>query len=184
MNLASLIVSCISLVVVTAIGVRSVKVGERSATASEKSAAASESASDSASRALEATQVATDATLRSALASEKTAALANQDARIRRLESVLEAVLEMRELFNDQVIARGETATGWDETTHSPNALARLAQSRTLEGRIVLFEKEFDQNSSVWRLTHDSLFGWRSNIFEDAIESVKGLLRSAVSQAD
>jgi hypothetical protein len=161
-----------------------VKVGERSAIASEKSATASESASNSASQAADATQVATQATLRSALASETTAALANRDARIRRLESVLEVVLEMRELFNDQVIARGETATDWGETVHSPNALARLALSRKLEGRIVLFEKEFVQTSSVWQLAHDSLFGWRSNIFEEAIESIKSLLRSAVNLSD
>jgi hypothetical protein len=184
MNLASLIVSSLSLVVVTLIGVRSVKTGERSALASEKSAAASESASNSASRAADATQIATDATLRSALASETSAALANQDARIRRLESVLEVVLEMRELFNDQVLAKGESATDWGEPIHSPNALARLALSRKLEGRIVLFEKEFDQTSVVWRLSHDSLFGWRSNIFEEAIESIKEMLRSAVNQSD
>jgi hypothetical protein len=90
----------------------------------------------------------------------------------------------MRELFNDQVIAKGESATDWGEPIHSPNALARLALSRKLEGRIVLFEKEFDQTSVVWRLSHDSLFGWRSNIFEEAIESIKEMLRSAVNQSD
>jgi hypothetical protein len=170
--------------VVTVIGIRSVKVGERSAIASEKSATASELASNSASQAAQATQIATDATLRSALASEASAASANQDARIRRLELVLDAVLEMRELFNDQVIAQGETATDWGEPAHSPKALARLALSRKLEGRVVLFEKEFDQTSSVWRLAHDSLFGWRSNIFEEAIESIKGMLRLTVNQSD
>jgi hypothetical protein len=90
----------------------------------------------------------------------------------------------MRELFNEQVIARGETSTDWGETVHSPNALARLALSRKLEGRIVLFEKEFIQTSSVSQLAHDSLFGWRSNTFEEAIESIKSLLRSAVNLSD
>lgn len=90
----------------------------------------------------------------------------------------------MRELFNEQVIAKGETATDWGEPIHSPNALARLALSRKLEGRIVPFESEIDQTSSVWHLAHDSLFGWRSNIFEDAIESVKSMIRAAVSQGE
>ena len=181
MSLASLIISSISLVVVTFIGVRSVRTGERSAEASERSAAASESSSRSVERAADATEVATSASLRSALASEATSALASQDARVRRTEFLLELVLEMRELFNYQVAPLEVKATSWDEAIDSPNALARLALARRLEWRLVLFENIFDQNSATWRLAVDSIYGWRSPIFDESIADIKGLLRGIVT---
>jgi hypothetical protein len=177
MNLASLIVASISLLAVTVIGIRSVRTGERSASASEQSARASESSSQSSERAADATERATAASVRAALASEDTAAIASQDAKIRRTESLLEVVLEMRELFNYQVAVQKLKATPWDEAIDSPNALARLALSRRLEGRLVLFEDIFDQNSPTWRLAVDSIYGWRGPTFEESITDIKKLLR-------
>jgi hypothetical protein len=180
MSLASLIVSGLSLVTVVIIGVRSVRLGERSTRASEESTLASVNASESSERAAIASEKAAEATRRSARASEVSASVSVRDAQIRRTEALLEVVLQMRELFNSQEADNDGGNFGWSTPIHSPESLARLALTRRLEGRLVLFAKEFDMDSPIYQLT-DPLFGWRSSNFEQAILDVKSLIVAAAN---
>ena len=153
MNLASFLVSLAALLAVVVIGVRALGQGERSARSSEQSAAAS---------------------VRSAVASERAARIAEGDALLRRLEGLMDVVLQMRELFNDQVSVHD---TMWVPGYGAPETLARTALMRLLEGRLVLFPERFGAQSSVAVLTTTHL--WSSTYLEGAIEEIKAALREA-----
>ena len=84
MNVSSTVLSGLSLVAVIIIGWLSIRLGERAAKVAEESTRASERAAG--------------ATERSVVASERAALLASQDAKIRRIEALLDVVLEMRQL--------------------------------------------------------------------------------------
>ena len=114
------VLSGLSLAAVVVIGWRSIQLGARSAAAAEKSAQASVDAA-------EASVNAAEATMRSVTASEHAAFLASQDARLRRLEAVLDVILEMRELFNEQMVAHEMDVPPWVPPRHSPEELGRIA---------------------------------------------------------
>jgi hypothetical protein len=204
MNLASLILSSLSLVaVIIIIGWRSVSLGERSAKASEQSAQSSEVAAratmDSAAaseraavatersvvaaeRAAAATQQsvsvserAADATERSVAVSERMVALASLDAQYRRVEAVLDVVLEMRQVFNEQEYAHEGEVPPWVPAMHSPETLERLALGRKLEGRLVPLEEVLDARTNVRTLLGAHF--WGSGTLESAITEVKELLK-------
>lgn len=173
-----MILSSLSLVVVIVVGWRSITLGARSAKASEESARASEAAAKATEKSTQASVRAAEATERSVAASERAAALAAQDARVRRIESVLDTVLEMRELFNEQQAVHKNDGTPWTPGWGSPEALARLALCRRLEGRLVLFADELGARTSVRTLT--TIENWGSGDLEMAITEVQELLKATV----
>jgi hypothetical protein len=175
MESVALIVSCLSLVAVVVIGWRTILVGARAAKASEDSASASERSAKASEESAAASSLAAAATERSVAASERAAALAEQDAIYRRLEALLDVVLAMRELFNEQHASQ-VLGSPWVPAYNSPEALARLALMRKLEGRLVPFDERFDSNSACRILTTSYL--WSSTHLEQAIEALKQLLRS------
>lgn len=178
MNLAALVVSSLSLLAVVLVGWRSISLGERSAKASEDSAKASEVAAKATERSTQASVRAAEATERSVAASERAAALAATDARVRRIESVLDTVLAMREVFNEQNAAHESEVPPWTPSLHAPEALARLALCRKLEGRLVPFTDELDASTSVRTLTTTQ--NWNSGLLEFAISEVSELLKATV----
>jgi len=105
MNLATLILSSLSLIAVIGLGLKANVLGQRSAKASEKSA--------------EASVAAAEAIERSVAASERAAGLAAQDARVRRIEAVLDTLLEMRQLFSEQRAAHEDEVPEWKLSHHS-----------------------------------------------------------------
>ncbi len=163
------IFSVLSLMAVIAIGYKTLQLGQRSAKASEASAEAS----------IQAAQ----ATERSVIASEKAARLAAHDAQVRRIMSVLDVVLEMRELFNEQVspIVNKPVGPISRQTVQltSPEKLSRLALSRKLKVRLVPFENKV-QESSPLRSLVEGLF-WNTNDLEGAITELKGWIKEAIS---
>lgn len=165
MNLAALVISSLSLLVVIIIGLRSVRLGERAAKASEDSARASEDAAK--------------ATERSVMASERAAALAEQDAKIRRIEGVLDVVLAMREVFHEQGVAHEKDAPPWVPALHSQEMLIQTALRRKLEGRLVLFEEQLDSSTAVRTLTNPNL--WSTGLLEKAIDETEALLKVTAS---
>jgi hypothetical protein len=165
----------LSLVAVVIIGWLTLQLGRRSTDASERSATAAIQAAEATERSVgaseqsaEASLQAAQATERSVAASEAAARLAAQDARMRRVEAVLDVVLEMRALFNDQV---KEAEGPWVPAYGSTEALARLALSRRLEARLVPFEEEIQQGSDLSMLT--TTFNWSSTNLESTITLLK-----------
>ncbi len=177
MNLASLIISCLSLITVVIIGWRSISLGERAARASEDSAQASQTAAKATEGSLIASRSAAAATERSVVAAERAAALAAQDARLRRLEAALEVILEMREVFNDQEMPHLHDGAPWTPARYSPEELQRFACSRQLEGRLVPFEDIFDARTSARTLTTTT--NWSNGLLENAIAELKDAMRKS-----
>ena len=168
MNLASLIISSLSLVAVVLIGLRSIRLGERSTKSAEASTAASEAAA-------KATELSAIASERAAKGSERAAAVAEQDARYRRIERALDAALEMRELFNRQMLSDpGHERKGLMQ----PEILGRVALKRKLEGRLAPFEVGFDSLAPVRDLATARVEMWSTGTLEAAIQLLKALLRS------
>jgi hypothetical protein len=176
-NLTTLIISGLSLVAVVIIGYRSVKLGERSTKASEDSAKASEAAAEATEESAIASRRAAEATERSVVASDLAASLAAQDAQIRRIEAVLDVVLNMREIFNEQQFIRQPGHAPPTPEIHSPEALARLALIRKLEARIVPFEDRFDTSTPTRILTNSYL--WSTIHLEGSIDELKKFLKEA-----
>lgn len=159
------------------LGRRSTDASERSATAAIQAAEATERSVGASERSAEASLQAAQATERSVAASEAAARLAAQDARMRRVEAVLDVVLEMRALFNDQVKAH-EAEGPWVPAYGSTEALARLALSRRLEARLVPFEEEIQQGSDLYMLT--TTFNWSSTYLESTITLLKAWIKETV----
>jgi hypothetical protein len=172
MNLASLVISSLSLVVVLFIGLRTISIGQRSNALGERSARAAEDSANASVAAARATE-------RSVTASERASALAAQDAHVRRIERLLETVLEIRALFNSQHALHENEVPAWIPGWHSPEQLARLALCRQLEARTVPFAEDFGSSTAVNVLaTTDN---WNSGQLEQAISEVKSLLAVAAS---
>ena len=178
MDVASLIISSLSLIAVLIIGWRTIMSGERSAKASEESAEASVLAAQATERSVVAAESAAKATERSVAASERAAALAASDACYRRIVATLAVVLEMREAFNDQHAAHESEEPPWVPPTHSPEALQRLALMRTLEGRLVGIDRLVEPTTASRTLITTYL--WTSGTLELAITEMKELLKSQV----
>lgn len=140
------------------VGYYSVLLGRRAAVASERAA---------------------EGTERSVQASKRAASLAAQDARYRRAEALLDAVLEMRELLNSQNVAHKDEALVRQPRQSSDEMLQRVALRRKLEGRLVPFEIE----ATSWTWVQN-LFGsrddWNTITLEDAIHGVRALMRSMI----
>ena len=179
MNLASLVISSLSLIAVIIIGWRSIRLGQRAAKAAEVSAKASEAAAKATKESALASERAAEATERSVRASERAAALADQDARCRRIEGVLDVILSMREVFNEQVVTHEKDFPPWTPGLHSQEMLIRTALRRKLEGRLVLFEEQLDSRTATRTLTTPNL--WSSGLLETAIDEVKALLKAAAN---
>jgi hypothetical protein len=147
MDFASLAISLGALVAVVVIGVRSLRQGEKVVRSAEES---------------------TGSSLRAAVASERAASVAESDARIRRLERLMDLVLEMRELFNDQITEHGSI---WVPGYYTPETLARTALNRKLEAGLVIFRSRTGMLGKVFTLT--TTHNWNSTILEEAIEEIK-----------
>ena len=178
-NLAALIVSSLSLIAVVIIGYRSIKLGERSAKASEESAKASEGAAKASKDSAISSSRAAEATERSVVASERAAVLAAQDAQVRRLEAVLDVVLNMRQIFNEQQFIRQPGHPPPTPEIHSPEALARLALIRKLEARLVPFDEKFDTTTPTRILTNSYL--WSTIHLEGSIDELKKFLKETAN---
>lgn len=176
MNLAALIVSSLSLIAVVIIGYSSIRLGTRSTKASEDSAKASETAAKATEQSAIASSRAAGATERSVLASERAAALAAQDARVRRIETVLDVVLAMREVFNELVALQEPGHPPPTPAPGSSEALARLALMRKLEVRLVPFGDIFDSTAPTQILTNSYL--WSTIHLEGSIDELKKLLKA------
>ena len=155
------ILSGLSLIAVVIIGWKTLEYGHRSTEASEKSADASVQAAQ--------------ATERSVVASERAARLAEQDAEVRRIESLLDVVLEMRALFNEQ-----NAVTQLLPSRGSLEALARIALIRRLEVRLVPFETKVKQDSNLHSLKSQA--NWSSTNLEGAIAELKRWITQAISR--
>jgi hypothetical protein len=176
MNIASLLVSVAALLAVIFVGLRTIRLGERSAKAAEDSAKSSERAVLATERAVEASVEASATSARSAKASESAATIAAMDARIRRVEGLMDVLLAMREVFNRQVEDHGGLGSPWNPEYGSREALDRLALMRTLETRLVLFDGDrFGPTTNIVQIPLTLL--WRSDQLEFAIEEVKQELR-------
>jgi hypothetical protein len=164
----STIISLVSLLVVAVLGLWNIYLGKRTTKASEDSAKATE---------------------RAVKASERGVALAEQDAKCRRLAGVLEVVMEMRELYNEQLIANAyipggfSYLTGWQPATGSPEMVDRTALYSKLMGRLVLVEKELGPNSKVQALTSTGCL-WTTGQLDGAVDDVTAVLRTAAMPTD
>lgn len=157
-----------------------VALAQRSTGASERSAEASADAARATEVSTAATLQAAEATERSVAASELAARLAAQDARVRRIEALLDVLLEMRATFNDQVIGQhGDEPRVRGYRT--PEALERLALCRKLEVRLVPFEQEF---AGTGLPTLTTTYNWMSGGLEDAISQVKDLLKQSLTDQE
>jgi hypothetical protein len=160
MHSVAVSLSGLSLVAVIVIGWKTLQYGRRSTEASECAATASVQA--------------VLATERSVLASEQAARLAEQDALVRRIDPVLDVVLEMRQLFNDQVVI-----SELNPRNGSPEALARLALCRRLEVRLVPFKDKIEPGSDLYVLANG--INWFSDTLERAITDLKSWISNAIS---
>jgi len=177
------LLSGLSLVAVVIIGSKTLRLGQRSTEASERSAQASVEAAAATHRSVEASEraaiaseEAAHATERSVFASERAAVLAAQDARVRRLEAVMDVLLQMRALFNEQ---HSLNPADWVPGINSPEALARLALQRALEARLVPFEDDLPLGVNV--RTVPTTWLWSSTLLEQAIAEIKELMKAATS---
>lgn len=170
-----MIISGLSFIAVVIIGYRSIKLGQRSTKASEDSAKASEKAAKGTEESAISSSRAAEATERSVVASERAAALAAQDARVRRIEAVLDVVLGMRVVFNEMNALQQPGHPPPTPDLHSPEHLERLALIRRLEVRLVPFDNKFDETTPTRILTRSYL--WSSTHLEGSIDELKKFLK-------
>lgn len=177
MTLASLVLSGLSFVAVVLIGARSIKLNERSTRAAESSIAESARATEATKQAAVAAEQssisserAANATTKSAQTIERMAAMVRADVVLRRIEAVMDTLIEMRELFNIQKALWSSNAAEV-ETMTSPSVLARLALQRRLEIRLVAIKDVFDNTTNTATLATTST--WDSERLEGAIEEAK-----------
>ena len=151
--MVSIALSGVSLLVVAGLGWWNIRLGKRTTKASEDSAQATE---------------------RAVKASERAATLAEQVAKLRRVAGVMDVVLEMREIFNEQIVANSQEP--WVPAYSSLETVARTALMRKLEGRLVFFEHELDSTTSVRTLT--TTYNWSTTILDQAVTEVTDLLKA------
>lgn len=112
------------------------------------------------------------------VATERSTRLASQDARLRRIEALLDVLIEMRDLFNRQMSLPGRTMDGWQPPYGSPEALERVALGRRVEVRLVLLEDQFASEARTRYLAgSQSVSVWSNGDIEGAIYEAKVLLR-------
>ncbi len=164
MELATIVLSGLSFVAVVLIGGRQLRLGREQLRLARKSASASQQSAAASERAAE--------------ASVRAAAKAEQDAVVRRLESVLEVVTEMRALWNEQTVAGG--ASGSELVSGSPEILARLRLMRQLESRLVVVEQfaaDMEKTKNLAHVFADA--GCGSVQLDRAIDETKRVLWTA-----
>jgi hypothetical protein len=158
---ASTIISIVSLLVVAILGLWNIYLGKRTTKAAEESARA---------------------TKESVKATELATALAQQDARLRRVEGILDVLLEIRDTWNKQH-ADHRNEPGWVPALDSPEQLARLDLCRKLDGRLLFFGDEIDSNTAVRTLARDRI--WTSNVqIDQAIDDMTKFLKTASTPSD
>ena len=160
------VLSGLSLIAVIVVGGWTIRLGSRSAQSAEESTKAAEAA--------------VSETRRAAEASVRAAEIASSDAQLRRVEAVLDTVLEMRALFNDQSNSKNPPAFD-AELIHQPDELARLALCRKLEVRLTSVS-EIGEQSVTTRLS-TSGNNWCSGDFEASISELKSLIAPPVDAA-
>jgi hypothetical protein len=167
--------SGLSLVAVVVFGTITVRFNKRATAATEGSLLVTQKVGEAQERTTEATEKVALATEQSVAASELAARLAAQDARVRRAEALLDVLLQMRELFNEQMATH---ESGWMPEHSSPEALAQLALRRKLEARLVPFDAE---SARLKETNSFALSGniWTNSILETAIEEAKAVLRQS-----
>ena len=164
MELAAIVLSGLSFVAVVLIGGRQLRLGREQLRLARKSTSASQQSAAAAERAAE--------------ASVRAAAKAETDGVVRRLEAVLEVVIEMRALWNDQILGVG--ASGSNLVSGSPEILARLRLMRQLESRLVVVEQFADRMEKTENLVHIFADAGCGNArLEEAIDETKKVLRGA-----
>ena len=164
MELAALVLSGLSFVAVILIGGRQLRLGREQLRLARKSTSASQQSAAASGRAAE--------------ASVRAAAKAEQDAVVRRLEAVLEVVIEMRALWNDQTFGAGPSGSNF--VSGSPEILARLRLMRQLESRLVVVEQFVADMVKTEKLVH--IFadaGCGTSQLDGAIFETKKVLREA-----
>jgi hypothetical protein len=117
-----------------------------------------------------------EASARAAEASIRSAAVAESDATRRRLEAVLDVVVEMRALFNEQTAAG---ITGSDLVSGSVPSLERLRLMRAMEARLVSVEEFADRLKATTLLGQNYNYG--TTQLEGAINELKAILRGFVT---
>jgi hypothetical protein len=95
---------------------------------------------------------------------------AAEQVRIRRVQSLLTLVLEMRDLFNEQAVSHEADQTAWAVPLHSPEALARLSLGRKLEAQLASFGSHFHPATAIHRLTTSYL--WSSQCLDEAVREL------------
>lgn len=162
-ELAALGLSALSLIAVILIGRRQLRLGaEQLRLARTSTRASQESAAASA---------------RAGAAAVQAAAKVEQDAVVRRLEAVLEVVIEMRALWNKQTFSAGATGSGL--VRGSPESLARLRLTRQLESRLVVVEEFSAQMAKTEQLVNIFAVGCGNTQLEGAVFETKQVLRRA-----
>lgn len=150
MNLASLVLSALSLIAVSLVGWHSWHLGRKMIKLASESV---------------------DATRQSAEASVRVAAVAEEDARRRRIEAALDIVVEMRALFNEQTFSPDASGA---TVTLNPAELAKLALTRRLDVRMVVLEHYSDLDQVRGLAKQAST--WNTESLEGAIEELRRLL--------
>jgi hypothetical protein len=156
----SLGVSVVSLAVVIVIGRKTIRVGQDSVKVGQ----------DSVEIAKRSVQVSESAREAAETASRRDVA----DSKMRRLEAMLDVILDMRQVFNAWNRISGDREPAYN----SPDAHGRLALCRTLEGRLVPLEDDFDEQTMTRYLARSS-GAWTSGQLETAILEVKTRLAAA-----
>jgi len=167
----SLVVAVGSLVAVTVIGRRTIRIGEAAVRAELESA-------DVARRSL-------DSAESSRLAAEAASGRAAADAKGRRVERLLDVLIEMREMFNRQTATMPPGMELYSvplQWPPSPEERERLALCRRLEVRLPPLEGDFDSASMVRHLARSTQ--WGSSDLETAIMQAKTLLLNTVYPND
>ncbi len=105
-------------------------------------------------------------------AAVRAASQAAVDAKLRRVQALLDTVLEMRDTYSSQCIARDR---GWAPAEHSVESLARLTLHRRLEVQLVPFSEPLVATRA---LTHRN---WGFDSLKLAQDEVKDLLLVTVN---
>ena len=151
----SLAVSVASLVIVMVIGRKTIRIGEEAVKAERESLESAE---------------------RSREVAEASVRQATADAEGRRVERLLDVLIDMRETFNRQEASTGGLGLIDIRTwPPSPQEQERLALCRRLEARLPPIEEYFDDKSMVRYLSRST--SWTSAQLETAILEAKALLR-------
>jgi hypothetical protein len=97
---------------------------------------------------------------------------------MRRIEWLLEVLVDMRELWNEQIGKDRRAQDGWRPSHGSPEALQRIALTRALEARLVTVERFFSSQAKTrWLVEARLVAEWSAGNLDDAIDEAKFVLR-------